>query len=107
MTKKFEQFDRERKKKRVLLLEYQKEARKKLMENQYLLKNFIDNVRASLETQTDISEEERAKILRKLEVLEQNGEYQDILKIAELRNVKNFADFKSLVSSQQQVNALI
>lgn len=91
----------------MLLLEYQKEARKKLMENQYLLKNFIDNVRVSLESQTDISEEERTKILRKLEVLEQNGEYQDILKIAELRNVKNFADFKALVSSQQQVGAHI
>lgn len=73
------------------------------MENQYLLRGFIENVRESLEAQTDISEEERTKVLRKLQVLEQNGEYQDILKIAELRKVKNFSEFKSLVSSQQKV----
>ena len=98
----FEKFDRERKKKRLLLIEYQKETRKKLIENQYKLKGLIRAIKEGIEALDKEDDPETKNLLKKIESIEENGEYQDILVIVESSKSENFKEFKELLSAQKK-----
>ena len=106
MSKEFEKFEKERKKQQLSVLEYQKEARKKLIQNQYMLKSIIGKIKKSLENLPELSEDKRKKISERIEEIETNGEYQDILRIVEATKSDSFQDFKKLLYAQQQVGFL-
>jgi hypothetical protein len=84
------------------MIEYQKETRKKIMENQYRLKGILTNIKGALSNKLGLSEEEKKKILSKVQQVEENGEYQDILKIVEATKTDSFKEFKQLLQAQMQ-----
>ena len=84
-----------------MLFRSQKETRKKLIENQYQLKGIVSKIKLGLETPT-LSETERNVLKRRIDELEQDGDYKDILAIVELGKSESFKEFKALVKSQEQ-----
>lgn len=80
--------------------EYEKETRKKLIENQYKLKGIISRVRKAVEG-TEMKEDERKKLVHRLNELEQDGDYKDILAIVELSKTESFTEFKALLKAQE------
>lgn len=83
-----------------MLAEYQRETRKKLIENQYKLKGILSKVRHSLDA-PEIDQEQKAKLLKRINQLEEDGDYKDILAIVELSKTGTYAEFKKLLQSQE------
>lgn len=81
-------------------MEYQKETRKKLIENQYKLKGIIAKVRTAIAS-ADVDQQERKKLGYRLDELEMDGDYKDILAIVELSKNESFAEFKALLKAQE------
>ncbi len=98
----FDKFDRERKKKRLLLIEYHKETRKKLIENQYRLKSIIKKIKEGIDALDREDSDEAKDLLKKIEAIEEGGEYQDILKIVETSKTETFREFRELVAAQNR-----
>lgn len=103
----FDKFDRERKKKRLLLIEYHKETRKKLIENQYKLKGIIKKIKEGIEALDREDSDEAKGLLKKIEVIEESGEYQDILKIVETSKTDSFREFRELIAAQNKETQLL
>lgn len=99
-NQKFDRFDKERERKQVMLAEYQRETRKMLIENQYKLKGIISKVKQSLNA-PEIDQEHKERLLRRIQQLEEDGDYKDILAIVELSKSDTYADFKKLMKSQE------
>ena len=63
MTKEFEKMDAERKRRRLNVMETQKESRKKLLENQVRLLESTETFRSEIEASTKLDDESRDRAL--------------------------------------------
>jgi hypothetical protein len=83
------------------MMEYQKETRKKFIQNQYRLKSLLQVLKEGLKS-IDMSEEKKTGIENKIKYIEENGEYQDILKIVETSKLESYKEFKELLEANKE-----
>jgi hypothetical protein len=83
------------------MMEYQKETRKKFIQNQYRLKSLLQVLKEGLKS-IDMSEEKKSGIENKIKYIEENGEYQDILKIVETSKLESYKEFKELLEANKE-----
>jgi hypothetical protein len=66
-----------------LLVEYKNQVKKKLIQKQLNLKTLMERVEEEVNS-SDLSDDEKSKILWKITDIKEDGEFRDLVKLAEL-----------------------
>lgn len=68
----------------MLLVEYKNQVKKKLIQKQLNLSKLVNKIEDEV-YDSHLSEDQKSKILWKITAIKEDGEFQDLVKVAELK----------------------
>ena len=85
--------EKERNRRRLELAEYKAQVKKQLVHKHLALKSIIDEMRVEIEN-SEIDNKDRNRAILKLDSIESQGDYTDIIKMSEMEKFASFKEFR-------------
>jgi len=87
-------------------MEYKAEVEKKYIQKQLFLRDNIMQLRTELQ-QSDLQPEVKEKALKRLGLMEEDGEYTDIVRMDDMSKFESFRQFKEALTQDKKVDSSI
>lgn len=98
----FDKIEAERMKRKMELVEYQAQVKKKVIEKNLRLRHNIELLRDDIK-KSDIEPKIAQRAIDRLDYIENTGDYSDIIKMSEMKQFKSFQEFRLTLVSDNKV----
>ena len=83
-------------------MEYKNQVKKKLIQKQLNLKHLVDKIEAEV-NDSDLLDDEKSGILWKITDIKEDGEFRDLVKLAEIQKFKSYDEFEVALRHSDKV----